>query len=210
MTKKMEIALSRFIKKAGENWKERLLNCIHDEEENGNVEENLEQEFDDLCNLLKEILMTEDADTLQFVKDKFSGELTVYHALEKYVKEDMFAFYYTAVLREKAKESIDDTLQLIEDFYQNIIIRTNPHFFEQYKRLGFASEAAMKKTVFVLDSMTQFVIEKNYTQAAAAEMLEDLTRLDRTICLYIAQKIEDNFQSLQMKVLLQKLTKANS
>lgn len=209
MTKKIEIALNHFIQKAGENWKEKLLNCIHEEEENGNVEGNLEEEFDALCEQLKEILMLEDENTLQFVKDKFAGELTVYNALEKYVKEDMFAFYYTIVLREKAKTSLEDTIKIIDIIYQDFIIRTTPNFFEQYKQLDFPSRESFQKTVFVLDSLTEFVIEKNYSQSAIIAMLQELTRLDDKICLHLGQKIETNFQQLQMKMLLQKLSKIN-
>ncbi len=207
MTEKLELSLNRFIQKAGENWKEKLLNCIHDEEEDGKVEESLEQEFEELCDHLKEALMQEDTKALQVIKNHFSGELTVFNSLEKYVKDNLFAFYFTAVLREKSNQSTEDTIKIIDFIYQDFIIRNNPDFFDQYKQLGFTDKESLQKTVFVLDSITEFVIEKNYTQAAIAEALEDLTRLNKSICVYVAQKIDDNFQSLQIKVLLQKLNK---
>lgn len=211
MAQKIELSITHFIQKAGEDWKEKLLNCIHEEEENGDVGENLENEFDDLCNAFKEILMQENEEALQLLKDRFAGELTVFNSLEKHVKENMFAFYFTTVLREKAKQSLENAIYIVDIIYQHFILRNNPDFFELYtKKLGFETQESLEKLTFIFDSITEFVIEKNYTQTAISEMIESLTRLDKELCSHTAKKIDDHFQELQMKIILQKLGKQNS
>lgn len=210
MAHKIETSITHFIQKAGEDWKEKLLDCIH-EDETGDVEENLEDEFEDLCSSFQEILIQENEEAIQLLKNRFDGELTVFYSLEKHVKETLFAFYYTAVLREKTKQSPEDARHIIDVIYQDFILRSNPNFFEFYtKKLGFETQESLKKLTFVVDSITDFVIEKNYAQTAIAEMIESHTRLDKEICCYTAKKIDEHFRELQIKLILQKLCRKES
>lgn len=205
MAKRYELSINEYIAYAQESWKERLLNCIHEDEDRLETDERLQELFQSLVNSIKEILISEDGEALKYVQEKFGGESTVYNELIKYVKEFLAPYYSFSSLRKQESEYPDSIHKMIDLIFEELIVRFNPEFSSLYKKAGFKKEEDFIDAAVAISSLTDFVIKKNYTRNTIEDIFQEISRLNDKTTAYIADKINDNFSELRMVYILEAL-----
>lgn len=202
MSKKLELEINNFIECTHDNWKEILLNCIHENHEDSDTNDGVEEAFVNLIYAMREILITDDKAALEYIKEKFNNELTVYNELVKYTKDLLASYYSFASLRLYESEHPTKIHKIIDYIFDELILRYNPDFSMGYKKFGFRKKDDFTDAALALSTLVEYVVKKNYTRTTIDNMFQEISRLNKQNISYITEKIEQNIRDLQLVMIL--------
>ena len=205
MPKKLELVINEFIAYTQDNWKELLLRCIHEDYEDGEIDEEIRNLFEKLVYAMREILITENKQALLYIEQKFDNELTIYNELIKYIKEMLAPYYSFEPLRVIESGKPEKVHKIIDFIFNELILRFNPDFSKGYRKLGFQKEEDFEEVAFAISSLSNYVARKNYSKSVIRDMFQEVSRLNKENSAYIAEIIDHNIRELQLTVILDTL-----
>lgn len=134
------------------------------------------------------------------------------HALQKYgkdvewlikdVEESLQIYFSFKFLRVLQKENSKKVKEILNYLLENAIIYFDPQFADVYKKYEFDMQEEFVKLAKGLNVLVDYYISRHYTRTAMLRDLEEETGLDRELCQYISEKIWENYQMLQMELVI--------
>ena len=193
--------LEEIISGYGEEWKRKLNIFFERVNEGTEIEENLIEDFLIAC---KEDILDGNKSTLELVEKRLDNDL-LYDKFKDYMGERLEAYYAIAPLRVLEKKDEKKAADLVDAVFDEAILRVSLEIEEKYSEFMLENEEEMADIVAVLDSMCTFIVSNNLSEKAMEGVIQYNVRLSKKISKYIAKKINDNFETLKTKIILQKL-----
>lgn len=184
------------IKEIDPDWLNQIRNVLESDNEYENKK--LIEAFNRLFEALRNACKQEKSDIkklcVQYMDKKGEKWLLerVNNSLEPY-----FAFGF---LRAWQIENIERCKIFIEYVFENVIIRFDPKCAPKYCNKEKVSTSEFIKAAKILDSLVDYYIKCHFTSRAIVDDLIHETDLEKSICEYISQKIDENYLTLQLKV----------
>lgn len=97
---------------------------------------------------------------------------------------------------------IENSVGFISDCFDRAILRRDDDFFDEYENYGFES---VQKMVTAINTMSNIVINHilfAYSKKTAEKEFKRITEFEDSICRYYAEKYDNNFEKLQMNLVL--------
>lgn len=125
--------------------------------------------------------------------------------IENYV-DDMLSLYYdTEALRAlEAKEPVK-VKAAVDYIFEQVILRYNSDFEAAYEKYEFGNCEEFRKSAYALDSLCTYVVTENFHKTTIIDVVYNNIRLSKDACRHIGNRIDENFVTLQRKLLIGKL-----
>lgn len=124
--------------------------------------------------------------------------------LWKYV--DRVLIYYKAFqpIREKSYSDPENTRKLLEDIFNNFILRIDPEIIDQYKDFAGTGEGenGIERVIYAIDGLTEYYVEHLFTQNMVENDFREETDLNSEICKYYAELYESHFQEIRLNMIM--------
>lgn len=184
----------------GTNWKKELDLYIKEED----LEEDKKELFSQFFSALKEDAIEARLSNLHEVEKMINNDL-LYESVTNYVDDILSA--YNAIAPLRAMEIKDGGLaqKIVDCVFDENILRYNPYLYMRYEEYELLSEDVFIDITTVLSSMCTFLVSQNSHYSIMEKFIYDHTRLSKKLCRYIADKINDNFEKIQMCLIMDKL-----
>ncbi len=184
----------------GTNWKKELDLYIKEED----LEEDKKELFSQFFSALKEDTIEARLSNLHEVEKMINNDL-LYESVTNYVDDILSA--YNAIAPLRAMEIKDGGLaqKIVDCVFDENILRYNPYLYMRYEEYELLSEDVFIDITTVLSSMCTFLVSQNSHYSIMEKFIYDHTRLSKKLCRYIADKINDNFEKIQMCLIMDKL-----
>lgn len=198
--------LNDIIETIGDDWKKSLDTYLKGEEDETDVEgvaqySNL---FSDFVNAYKEDVIDNATSVLQQIEKNINNDL-LFNNLQNHVKKLLRAYNAINSLRVLEVQDYKKATRLVDFIFEQVIIRYDSNADESYTEFGLETEEEFRLISGVLDSLCTFIVSQNFHRKAMAEIIRFNTRLSRDISEYISDIIDQNFESLKTKIILEKI-----
>lgn len=162
--------------------------------------EKLVDAFNILFNELIEIYK-KDKDGVRNICLKFLNEEESDWLIMK-VANSLKPYFAFEIIRDGQLKSDEKWKDFIDYVFDNVIIRFDPMCAKD-----FCDENKILTTDFIeaskmLDSMVDYYIRQHFSCSAIVRDIIEETELDKEICEYICKKIEDNYLTIQLNILI--------
>lgn len=203
--------LNEIMKEIGEDWKKSLDTYLKqelDEIEAGEAfpYNNLFSEFIDVY---KEDVIDNKASILKQIEKIINNDLLL-NRLKVYVDKLLEAYHAINPLRVLEVQDHKKAMGLIDYVFEQIVLRYNPDAKERYAEFGLEKEGEFLAVAGVLNSLSTFIVAQNLHREATVEVIRFNTRLSKEISEYVATIMDQNFENLKTKIILEMLYKKNS
>ena len=122
--------------------------------------------------------------------------------------EDSLATYFSfEQLRIIQERSLSEAEEILRYLFENVIIYYNPKFPRKYRDFGFETVSKFLDMTIGLNGLVDFYIRSRYTIDIIKEDLADETGLKEELCELVAGIIKENYQTLQMGLIMSYLRK---
>lgn len=118
--------------------------------------------------------------------------------------ETYFSFEQLRIIQER---SLSEAEEILRYLFENVIIYYNPKFPRKYRDFGFETVSKFLDMTIGLNGLVDFYIRSRYTIDIIKEDLADETGLKEELCELVAGIIKENYQSLQMGLIMSYLRK---
>lgn len=118
--------------------------------------------------------------------------------------ETYFSFEQLRIIQERSLSEAEDILRYL---FENVIIYYNPKFPRKYRDFGFETVSKFLDMTIGLNGLVDFYIRSRYTIDIIKEDLADETGLKEELCELVAGIIKENYQTLQMGLIMSYLRK---
>lgn len=118
--------------------------------------------------------------------------------------ETYFSFEQLRIIQER---SISEAEEILRYLFENVIIYYNPKFPRKYRDFGFETVSKFLDMTIGLNGLVDFYIRSRYTIDIIKEDLADETGLKEELCELVAGIIKENYQTLQMGLIMSYLRK---
>lgn len=144
------------------------------------------------------------------------NEIEVTEELDKYlphssdwvleeIRKSLHVFLSVSALRNIDNRNHDEGKKIIDYCFENVILRFDTQFARIYEAFGHETIQDFIDTARNLDGLVEYYVARHWTKNAIVRDLLDETGLEMQTCEYIASKIEENYHSLQMNVIMDML-----
>lgn len=117
----------------------------------------------------------------------------------------MFGFNSLSPLREMQNNDFLTLFNLVNDIFENCIIRTDIIFSEKYEDYGLDSEETMNDIIVTFRTLVRFYVIHRYAKNSIIIDFSEETGLNETVAKIVAEAIDKNFSHLQMSLLLEQM-----
>ena len=118
--------------------------------------------------------------------------------------ETYFSFEQLRIIKER---SLSESEEILRYLFENVIIYYNPKFPRKYRDFGFETVSKFLDMTIGLNGLVDFYIRSRYTIDIIKEDLADETGLKEELCELVAGIIKENYQTLQMGLIMSYLRK---
>lgn len=118
--------------------------------------------------------------------------------------ETYFSFEQLRIIQER---SLSEAEEILRYLFENVIIYYNPKFPRKYRDFGFETVSIFLDMTIGLNGLVDFYIRSRYTIDIIKEDLADETGLKEELCELVAGIIKENYQTLQMGLIMSYLRK---
>ena len=118
--------------------------------------------------------------------------------------ETYFSFEQLRIIQER---SLSEAEEILRYLFDNVIIYYNPKFPRKYRDFGFETVSKFLDMTIGLNGLVDFYIRSRYTIDIIKEDLADETGLKEELCELVAGIIKENYQTLQMGLIMSYLRK---
>lgn len=118
--------------------------------------------------------------------------------------ETYFSFEQLRIIQER---SLSEAEEILRYLFENVIIYYNPKFPRKYRDFGFETVSKFLDMTIGLNGLVDFYIRSRYTIDIIKEDLADETGLKEELCELVARIIKENYQTLQMGLIMSYLRK---
>lgn len=118
--------------------------------------------------------------------------------------ETYFSFEQLRIIQER---SLSEAEEILRYLFENVIIYYNPKFPRKYRDFGFETVSKFLDMTIGLNGLVDFYIRSRYTIEIIKEDLADETGLKEELCELVAGIIKENYQTLQMGLIMSYLRK---
>ena len=118
--------------------------------------------------------------------------------------ETYFSFEQLRIIQER---SLSEAEEILRYLFENVIIYYNPKFPRKYRDFGFETVSKFLDMKIGLNGLVDFYIRSRYTIDIIKEDLADETGLKEELCELVAGIIKENYQTLQMGLIMSYLRK---
>ncbi len=118
--------------------------------------------------------------------------------------ETYFSFEQLRIIQER---SLSEAEEILRYLFENVIIYYNPKFPRKYRDFGFETVSKFLDMTIGLNGLVDFYIRSRYTIDSIKEDLADETGLKEELCELVAGIIKENYQTLQMGLIMSYLRK---
>lgn len=197
--------LREVIDSIGETWKREMAAYLRDELEEAESQSEVFEEFFDAY---KEDIIGNKVSNLKEVEAMIENDLLI-DQLKNYI-EDMLSMYLTAEpLRVMEVKEYDMLIKVIDDIFDEAIIRFNPEFADAYEEYGFISRDMFIDNISVMETLSSFAVKKNFSLNAIEKLTYRNIRLSKKTCHHIANRINKAFDQIRFKLIIEKLYSDN-
>lgn len=174
--------------------------------EKGNINEraNIVPVLNELIKEVREICKESSEEKEQLLRKLVCDE-EAYNNIIGFAKFTLVEYFTMAHFREIEEENIMKARHLLIDIFRNSIVRFDDSFVQKYEEYSFESKEDFVEVLDVLDSLTDYYIKHHYTRNAIEREFKDDTGLNDELCRCYAQLYEENYNQIQMNVLLDML-----
>ncbi|RGH46182.1 hypothetical protein DW894_14000 [Ruminococcus sp. AM41-10BH] len=192
----------RRIKEIEPNWLDIVKKELDNDVEPENKE--LARQYNKLWESLRTALKRNQTETEKIFEDQIGNEgnwilKDVEDSLEIY-----FSFKQLRMIQEKDPSKAEEILKYL---FENVIIYYTPKFPRKYRDFGFETVSEFLDMTIGLNGLVDFYIRRRYTIDAIKEDLKDETGLKEELCDLMAGIIKENYQSLQMGLIMSYMRK---
>lgn len=155
--------------------------------------------FNEFWHVMREYLKTDYSGAVSFFENEFSSE-------DKWLLDDiqqsLQAFFSLTYFRKLQKQDQKKAKTIIKYLWENAIVLFDPQFANAYLEFGFDNPDTFVSTARTLDGLISYYVHRHFTLSAIKADLKDETEIDDSICDYIVSLIENDYQKLQMNVII--------
>ena len=125
----------------------------------------------------------------------------------KSVEDSLDTYFSFEQLRIIQERSLSEAEEILRYLFENVIIYYNPKFPRKYRDFGFETVYKFLDMTIGLNGLVDFYIRSRYTIDIIKEDLADETGLKEELCELVAGIIKENYQTLQMGLIMSYLRK---
>lgn len=125
----------------------------------------------------------------------------------KSVEDSLETYFSFEQLRIIQGRSLSEAEEILRYLFENVIIYYNPKFPRKYRDFGFETVSKFLDMTIGLNGLVDFYIRSRYTIDIIKEDLADETGLKEELCELVAGIIKENYQTLQMGLIMSYLRK---
>lgn len=198
--------LNQIIKEIGEDWKKGLDTYLKYESDEMDAEmmPQYNSLFEKFVNTYKEDIIDDKASVMKQVEKIINNDL-LFSDLNEYIDKILEAYNAINPLRVLEIQDIQKAKKLVDIIFDQVILRLNPNVQDRYAEFGLGNQEEFFNVGGVLNSICTVIVSQNLHKDAMSGMIRFNTRLSREISEYISDKIDQNFESLKMQLILKKL-----
>ncbi len=111
-------------------------------------------------------------------------------------------FFEVSELRKIQSSDEKKAKKVVDYLFDNAIVYFDRQFANAYDELGFATLDSFYNTARVLDGLIGYYIMQHLSPEAMKRDLKTETEFGEGMCEYLVHKINENYQILQMNVLM--------
>ena len=111
-------------------------------------------------------------------------------------------FFEVSELRKMQSSDEKKAKKVIDYLFDNAIVYFDRQFANAYDELGFATLDSFYNTARVLDGLIGYYIMQHLSAEAMKRDLKTETEFGEDMCEYLVHKINENYRTLQMNVLM--------
>lgn len=178
------------------NWREIVRDETTNDKEPSNQE--LVRQFNELWKSIRRNMKNNFSDTVNAVKEEIMDDCDW---LIKDVRASLNVYFDVEPLR-KMQDNSDKSLEIVKYLFDNAIIFYDPQFIKEFIQFGFDTPKDFCNTAQALDGLIGFYIRRHYNIQAIKVDLEEETGFAEYLCEYICNVIKENYNTLQLNLLL--------
>lgn len=198
----MELLVEKFeqIRKIDVEWKKLVKDAQN---------QNVMPENKDLIRAFNELFTTAQASykaNVQETEKTFQQYMPDdFHWLLDDVKKSLEFFFTLSELRELQNKNEDKAKKIIDFLFDNVIVYFDRQFANMYNEFGFETLESFFDTARALDTLTEYYVSQHLPMNAINIDLKSETEFSDNICKYLTDKIRENYQTLQLKIVMDML-----
>lgn len=193
--------LNKIIEVYGSDWLQRLDSYI---KEDNTADTEDDPFFSDFISAYREATIDCKSSEIKKVEKLISNDL-VFSQLNAYIEKRLSAYHAIEPLRIIDKTDPEKALNMVDLIYEQAIIRYNPDLDEHFSEYDLADKDTFADIINVLISLTTFIVTRNLYSTAIYDAICLNTRLTASMCQHIADKIEQNFDQIRFRLIMEKL-----
>ncbi len=97
---------------------------------------------------------------------------------------------------------INDKAGFINDCFDKAIVRRDDNFVDDWEKYSFSSPREMGRAVGALSRLALIHVKVSFTKKTAGFEFKRITNLDDELCSIYAEKYENSYEKMQMKMIL--------
>ncbi|MCM1234667.1 MAG: hypothetical protein NC489_31580 [Ruminococcus flavefaciens] len=187
---------------AGEAWKQELDSYLKEEEDE--LSDESKGCIIDFLMTYKEEIVDNRAADLREVEKKINNDL-LYKNIKDYLDDLLEPYYAFAPLRVFYVKAPNEVFGLIEELFEQTILRYNIDILQEYEQYGFENMQAFGNFLNALDGICSYVVKRNMYSRAIEDFIYNQTRLPMALCQKITELIDVNFDSMKLSYIIEKL-----
>lgn len=200
MENSLEI-LKKVIDEIGGDWKQKFIVFLNEEKE---LDEEDEKRFECFVEAYREDVINDDLKRKNEVKKLIDNDI-LSDNLQEYIQQRLVVYYAFACVRAMEAKDQENTIRVIEELFKKGIVRINPELVDCYAELGFESKESLVDLLNAFSSICDFVVYRNLYVDSISKAIYENTRISERVCAYIAELIDQNFESLKTRIILENL-----
>lgn len=193
--------LNKIIEAYGSNWLQQLDSYIKEDNTADTEDDPL---FSDFISAYREATIDCKTSEIKKVEKLISNDL-VFSQLNAYIEKRLSAYRAIEPLRIIDKTDPEKASKMVDLIYEQAIIRHNPDLDERFSEYGLADQDTFVGIISVLISLTTFIVTRNLYSSAIYDAVRLNTRLTASMCKHIADKIDQNFDQIRFRLIMEKL-----
>ena len=195
----MNLLIEKFeqLKEIDDNWAQ----TVREEQKNDTPPENKElvRAFNELFSAARETYKKDAKQTESVFKTYMADD-------SSWLLEDVISsleiFFEVSELRKMQSSDEKKAKKVIDYLFDNAIVYFDRQFANAYDELGFATLDSFYNTARVLDGLIGYYIMQHLSAEAMKRDLKTETEFGEDMCEYLVHKINENYRTLQMNVLM--------
>lgn len=195
----MNLLIEKFeqLKEINDNWAQ----TVREEQKKDTLPENKElvSAFNELFSAAREAYK-KDAKQTESVFKTYMADGSSW--LLEDVISSLEIFFEVSELRKMQSSDEKKAKKVIDYLFDNAIVYFDRQFANAYDELGFATLDSFYNTARVLDGLIGYYIMQHLSAEAMKRDLKTETEFGEDMCEYLVHKINENYRTLQMNVLM--------